>query len=255
MEIVDAYTHCGLSKYEPIEKVREVMAASGVSRAVLVQHLGEFDSSYIEDTVAADPQHLAGVCLVNHESVDAVPTLERLAARGYCRGVRLTTQACTARPEVLRAASELGLTIVLFAPDGMGDFLPELLEFLEGRPDSQLVLTHLGTPDLSEEPPLRTAREALRLAEYPGTYLQVSGMKMYCPWPHEPLHDLIADGFERFGGARLCWGSNYPVVGGKEDYLRDLRLLLDGRLPVPKEAVAAIAGGNADRLWFDRGEG
>src|SRR6202043_1719838 len=39
MEIVDAYAHCGLSKYEPIEKVRAAMAAGGVSRAVLVQHL------------------------------------------------------------------------------------------------------------------------------------------------------------------------------------------------------------------------
>ncbi|HUE16056.1 MAG TPA: hypothetical protein VMR25_17935, partial [Planctomycetaceae bacterium] len=61
MEIVDAYAHCGLSKYEPIEKVREVMAAAGVSRAVLVQHLGEFDNSYIGPVVQSDPQHLAGV--------------------------------------------------------------------------------------------------------------------------------------------------------------------------------------------------
>ncbi len=45
MEIIDGYTPCGLSKYEPIEKVRKVMAGAGVQRAVLAQHLGEYDNT------------------------------------------------------------------------------------------------------------------------------------------------------------------------------------------------------------------
>ena len=255
MRITDGYTHCGLSKYEPIEKVRAVMASALVERAVLVQHLGEFDNSYIETTVAADPEHLAGVCLVNHDSGDAVRDLEHLARRGVFRGVRLTTHACLACPDLPRAASDLGLIMVLFAPEGMAAYLPALLELLDDRPDTRLVLTHLGTPDLSREPSLESCREALRLADYPGTYLQLSGMKMCCPWPHEPLHGLVAEGFERFGASRIYWGSNYPVVGSEEDYLRDLRLLLDGRLPIPEDALPAVAGESAERLWFSAEEG
>ena len=30
----------------------------------------------------------------------------------------------------------------------------------------------------------------------------------------------------------------------------DLMLLLDGKLPVPDDAIEAIAGGNARRFWF-----
>ena len=55
MEIVDAYTHCGLRKYHPIEKIRHVMNLADVARAVLVQHLGEFDNSYIGNMVKNDP--------------------------------------------------------------------------------------------------------------------------------------------------------------------------------------------------------
>ena len=125
MNVVDAYAHCGVSKYEPIETVRDVMSASGVSRAVLVQHLGEFDNSYIERAVAADPQHLAGVCLVDHESDGAVAALEQLADSGRFGGVRLTTDACAARPDVLRAAAELGLRPLWHPPDRSLDGLPQ----------------------------------------------------------------------------------------------------------------------------------
>ena len=67
MEIIDSYSHCGISKYEPIERVRGVMRSGGVARAVLVQHLGEYDNRYLQDVVAADPDHLAGVCMVDHQ--------------------------------------------------------------------------------------------------------------------------------------------------------------------------------------------
>ena len=77
-------------------------------------------------------------------------------------------------------------------------------------------------------------------------------MKMFCPHPHEALYPLIEQAVAAFGPQRILWGSNYPVVGSQEDYTADLRLLLDGGLPVPREAIGQIAGENAKRLWFDR---
>jgi len=40
MRIVDAFTHCGVSKYNPIEDARRTVQSAGVQRAVLVQHMG-----------------------------------------------------------------------------------------------------------------------------------------------------------------------------------------------------------------------
>ena len=252
MEIIDAYAHCGLSKYEPIEKVRATMAAAGVSRAVLVQHLGEFDNSYIGSVVASDSEHFAGVLLVDHGAENAADTLGKWVASGSFQGLRLTAEALVAKPELFALAGNLGLAIVLYAPQGIRPILSQLRTELHSAPFSRLVVTHLGNPSLIGSKLDDAARDVLELAQFSNVYLQLSGMKMFCPYPHEPLYPLIAQAVDAFGVKRILWGSNYPVGGTQEDYAADLRLLLDGRLPVPGEAIAKVAGENAKRLWFNR---
>jgi L-fuconolactonase len=252
MEIVDAYAHCGLSKYEPIEKVRATMAAAGVSQAVLVQHLGEFDNSYIGSVVESDRDHFAGVLLVDHRAADAIETLERWMASGHFQGIRLTAEAISQSPALLSTASNLGLVIVLYAPDGIRPIIQPLEKELQTAPFTRLVVTHLGNPKLEHGDFAESAHDVFRLAKFANVYLQLSGMKMFCPFPHELLYPLVADAFTHFGPSRMLWGSNYPVVGTPADYLADLRLLLDGKLPIPPDAIPKIAGENAERLWFNR---
>jgi predicted TIM-barrel fold metal-dependent hydrolase len=252
MEIIDAYAHCGLSKYEPIEKVREAMAAGQVSRAVLVQHLGEFDNSYIGSVVASDPEHFAGVLLVDHQAENFAGRLTQCVASGNFRGLRLTAEALVANPALGSLAADLGLVIVLYAPQGIRPILRPLQKELRTAPFTRLVITHLGNPGLSESKLDQVSSEVLELARFANVYLQLSGMKMFCPYPYELLYPLIEQAFAAFGANRVLWGSNYPVVGSSKDYVADLRLLLDGRLPVPREAIALIAGENAKRLWFAR---
>lgn len=250
MEVIDGYCHCGLSKYEPIERVREVMAAAGVSRAVLVQHLGEFDNSYIASVVERDSEHFAGVFLVDHRNPDAVDELQRLHTTRLFRGIRLTTDTFSETPDLFTAAGNLGLVIMLYSPQGIRPHLSWLIGQLELAPFTQLVITHLGNPSLDGQALADSAHDVFRLSQFANVYLQVSGMKMFCAFPHEPLYPLVAQALEKFGAARLVWGSNYPVVGTAADYEADLRLLLDGRLPIPAEAIPRIIGENARRLWF-----
>jgi L-fuconolactonase len=252
MEIIDAYAHCGLSKYEPIEKVRAVMAAGGVSRAVLVQHLGEFDNSYIGSVVASDPEHFTGVLLLDHQAEHVFDSLGRWVASGHFRGLRLTADGLLANPDLFARACDLGLAIVLYTPQGIRPVLPQLREQLKPAPFSRLVITHLGNPILSGSQLDDASYDLFELARFANVYLQISGMTMFCPHPHELLYPLIEQAVAAFGANRLLWGSNFPVVGSQDDYLADLRLLLDGKLPVPREAIAAIAGENARRLWFNR---
>ena len=252
MEIIDAYAHCGLSKYEPIENVREVIAAAGVSRAVLVQHLGEFDNSYIASVVASDPEHFASVLLVDHTATNVAGTLAHWVTSGRFQGLRLTADALLTNPDLFLLASDLGLAIVLYAPQGIRPILPHLERALESAPFTRLVITHLGNPILIGSKLDEGANAVLDLARFSNAYFQLSGMKMFCAPPHEVLYPLIEDAVATFGTRRILWGSNFPVVGSQEDYWADLRLLLDGGLPVPREAIDQIAGENAKRLWFDR---
>ena len=252
MEIIDAYAHCGLSKYEPIEKVREVMAAGGISRAVLVQHLGEFDNSYIGSVVASDREHFAGVLLVDHTANNFAETLADWVASGRFQGLRLTADALLASPDLFALAGDLGLAIVLYAPQGIRPILPQLQRALESAPFTRLVITHLGNPTLIGSKLDEGASAVLELARFSNAYFQLSGMTMFCAHPHEAIYPLIERAVVAFGPRRLIWGSNYPVGGSQQDYIADLRLLLDGGLPVPREAIVQIASENAKRLWFDR---
>ena len=250
MDIVDAYTHCGLTKYEPIEQVRRVMDAAGVKRAVLAQHMGEFDNTYIGGIVASDLEHFAGVCLVDHTRPDATSAMEALAASGNFRGVRFPAESILEGMDCWTAAADLELIIVLYAPDGLPGYMEAMTQFFKSRPNCRLVLTHLGTPIVDGDSEIKDYRDIFRLAKFDGVYYQVSGMKMFCPYPHAPLYSILEEAAAAFGNSRLLWGSNYPVVGDQEDYTKDLRLLLDGKMPFPESAMADISGGNALDLWF-----
>jgi L-fuconolactonase len=250
MEIVDGYLHCGLKKYEPIERVRKAMRGAGVARGVLVQHLGEFDNSYIGSLVAHDPTHFAGVALVDHTASDASQVLRNLAGKRIFSGVRLIAESLQSAPDLWSIAVELGLILVHYAPYGLPQTFGSLRGFLDRHPTCRMVLTHMGHPDIPEAPDFPSYQPLFDLAQHPGVYYQLSGMKMYCPYPHESLYGLIGLATERFTTSRMIWGSNYPVVGSMRDYKNDLSLLLDGRLPIAPEEIAEVAGGNARRLWF-----
>src|SRR5690349_9549851 len=117
MLIIDAYTHCGLSKYEPIERVSATMAAAGVSRAVLVQHLGEFDNGYLAEQVDRNRDRFAAVCLVDHTLPDAADRLTQVKLSGNFRGVRFPVQVLLDAPDLFHIAAQLRLILVLYAPD------------------------------------------------------------------------------------------------------------------------------------------
>jgi L-fuconolactonase len=243
IEVVDAYVHCGLNKDHPYEVLAQTLQLAGVSRAVLVQHLGEYDNAYLGDIATANPNTIAAVALIDHRSATAEQDLWSVADSGHFRGLRVTDEALMQSPGLIAQAARLGLILMMSGLQGARDLL-------ESQPDCRMVLTHLGRPNVSESPSFQSSTATLALAEYPGVYYQISGMKLWTTFPHEPLYPLLASAFSAFGESRLLWGSNYPVVGEVRDYTADLGLLLEGKLPLPEDAIPAIAGRNAAKLWF-----
>ncbi|MBQ15884.1 MAG: hypothetical protein CMJ65_02040 [Planctomycetaceae bacterium] len=249
---VDAYTHCGISKYLPVADVSATMDHAGVDRAVLAQHLGEFDNSYLRGVVAANPDRYAGVCLVDHQADSAESILEELAGSSSCQGVRWPIAPGMDNHELVGRTLELGLVAVAYFPESIAACVATMDRLLEAHPSGKIVVSHLGNPTQQQADPLQEFRQAgvFQLLSAETLVIQLSGMEMTTRFPHAALHDLVGVMFEAVGPTRMTWGSNYPVVGTAEDYRTELRLLLDGRLPIPSEAIPAIAGANASRLWF-----
>lgn len=249
LSIIDGYAHCGISKYRPVEDVLAMMQSAGVDRAVLCQHLGEYDNQYLAQVVTDHPTRFAAVCLVDPAKSSAQLDLDRWQATGRFRGVRLLAEWLAQHESLWARAVELGLILVIYAPQGIATAVPAITRFVATHRSARIVVTHLGTPRLSNGQIAET--DLLLLAEVPGVFVQLSGLSMVCGYPYAYLRSLIVSSIREFGVQRIYWGSNYPVCGGDAEYRRDLLQVVQGEWDLTPEQIAWISGGTAERLWFD----
>ena len=247
--MIDAYTHCGISKYQPIESVSEVMRLAGVQRAVLVQHLGHYDNRYIEEIVAEDSYRFAGVALVDGSDPSWPDAVADVATSPSFGAIRLTDDSLHVNPELPIAACELGLNLVLYLPNGMKKILPEIVRLAGAVGDSKLIITHLGCPQVVGSK-MVAGWETLDLAYLPNVMITLSGQGMHCPRPHHPLAEFITQAIEAFTTERMMWGSNYPVCGGPEEYASDLQLVLRGGWGLSSQQITEVTEGTASSVFF-----
>ena len=248
--VIDGYSHCGISKYRPVEDVLDTMHAAGVDRAVLCQHLGEYDNGYLASVVAEHPDRFSAVCLVDPASPDWRRELRGVNAGGSFRGLRIVADTLHENFTLGAEALSLGLTLVVFAPDGVAPVLSPIRRLLAERADGTIVITHLGSPRI-ENDQMTAGWELLELAAEPGVFVTLSGQSMFCEYPYAELDDFVAKVIHSFGATRLMWGSNYPVCGTADEYRRDLALVTSGAWDLGPAEVAQITGETARRLWFE----
>lgn len=233
MIIVDTHCHAGRSWFEPIELLLYQMEANNVDKAVLIQHRGAYDNSYLLDCAGRFPGRLAVVAMVDTESPDAPAALAGWAARGV-NGVRLEPHQHSPGPDPLaiwRKAEELGLvvscqgTVEQFASTGFADVVAAV-------PRLTIVIEHLAGATPEVNPPDTLYKT---LAEYPNTYIKVPGLGEISERPAvlqpgfaldftPPLIELV---YKAFGPRRMMWGSDYPPVSGREGYRNALHGVME----------------------------
>jgi L-fuconolactonase len=247
---VDGYAHCGQEKFLPVEALEEVMRDASVGNAVLCQHLGQYDNSYIAAIVEARPTRFAGVALVDHRAPQWERAVADLVKAGFS-GIRVTSDALVECPALADAVARSGLAHVHYAPAGIGPVVAPLRALAATHPLVPYVVSHLGNPSVVDGA-LDRGDELLGLADLPNVYVLLSGLSMLCPFPFTPLDRLIMAILEAFGPTRVMWGSNFPVGGdGTADYSRELELLRSGRRwGLDTRAVEAVTDGTARSLWF-----
>ena len=245
--IIDAYTHCGVEKFQPLPDVQAMMRDVGISRAVLAQHLGQFDNSYIESCVLSSPETLAGVAMIDAAGSNARSALDKVLESGAFRGLRITAEMLVSAPAIASAALEQGLHLVLYCPDGTEVIAAALGDLAAGP--GRIIVTHLGSPQVAGDVMTRGA-EVLALASDPRVLVTLSGAGMACFSPHAPLHPLVRSVVSEFGADRVLWASNFPVTGDAVAVAADLRLLQDNVWGLDPSAIEEIQGNVANRIWF-----
>ena len=261
MLIVDSHCHAGETWYEPVEVLLDQMGTNGVGKAVLVQHGGAYDNSYLLECASRFPGRFAVVALVDTSKSDAPSALERWAAQGAV-GVRLGPSERSPGPDPLaiwRRAAELGL-VVSSLGESEHFASEEFRHLVAGLPELNVVIEHLAGVPHGVEPPYTAFRQALELAELPNTYIKVGGLGEITARP--PVHSrttvfddtspLPEMAYEAFGASRMMWGSDFPPVSGREGYRNALRGVMDHPAFHSQEVKERIMGKTALEVFrFD----
>jgi predicted TIM-barrel fold metal-dependent hydrolase len=223
--ITDAYGHCGLSKFKPIEEVKRITDRYGVARANLVQHMGD--------------------------APDAAKAVERWASTGHFRGMRMTGASILTHQAVWKAASDLGLHIVVSGPF-TAESAAGIVRFASANPTTQLQITHMGSPALGDGPKFPSLQPLLSMSGQKNIHVQISGMHQYSTPPYTDIIPAVARVYEAFGEERVLYASNFPVMGEDQLYGLEQHLISSGRLGIPERTAPAVMDANARRLWFSR---
>jgi predicted TIM-barrel fold metal-dependent hydrolase len=247
--VIDSYCHCGISKYLPVEDVLTLMTHVGIERAVLAQHLGEHDNSYLAQAVDRDPERLTAVALVDADDPGWRDAVAALGESPRFSGLRVPRETLLEHSDVCRAAADAGLVLVLDASGGIAECLPTIRGLLEGG-TSGIVVSHLGYPYLLDGSPAPHAERLFELAGERDVHVLLSGHSMWFEPPYSTLDDFTAEVVSTFPPQALLWGSNFPVCGDAARVAADLELLAGCRFRLDEDALALALHGNADRLWF-----
>ncbi|HEU5316177.1 MAG TPA: amidohydrolase family protein [Chloroflexota bacterium] len=259
--VVDTHVHAGLTKYEPIESLVDQMFRHRVDHAVLVQHAGEFDNSYLIECARRFPGRFAVACAVDVQQTDAADRLSEWVERSPAvQGVRLyLNQLFGGAPGAEGAwgrADELGLNISVGG--SLRDLAsPQMEETVQRFRRARLHLEHLAHPDPKEAEPYETYRKALALAQHDHVTLKVSGFYSFTQLAWSPYVDTIRF-FElargAFGARRMMWGSDFPPISMREGFHNALRFAAQLLPAGSAEDRAYLMGRTALGHWrFDLG--
>ncbi len=257
MLIIDTHCHAGNNWFEPIEVLEFQMDRNGVDKALLVQHGGTYDNTYLFDEAAKRGDRFKVAAMVDPESDDPLGDLERSAERGAA-GIRLAPDAefANAGPyDMWKRTGELGLVVTCqgnpprFATNAFA-------RVLDACPDTHVVIEHLAGVTVVA-PPFDGYEDALKHAERENTSIKVPGLGEICKRPPRlspkfrfddipPLFEMAKDAF---GANRMMWGSDFPPAAGREGYANALNGVMEHPAFADEGDLEWVMGKTAARVW------
>jgi predicted TIM-barrel fold metal-dependent hydrolase len=240
-----------------VENLIAGMDEASVARAAVVHSSTTygFDNAYVVDGCNRYPDRLIAVGSVDVLAPDAVETIRMWVDKGLA-GLRLFTGGSTKDfdpselddPRAFPAwalCGELGLPMCIqTGPVG----LPQVTALAERFPGVNIILDHLGRPDVLDGPPYANAAGLFALARLPNIYLKLTprifGDVKKGQASAETFFPKVA---AAFGAERMAWGSNFPTSPGA---LRDILATAQAGLACLSEADRAwVFGKTAQRLY------
>ena len=239
------------------EALIAAMDAAGVDKAAVVHSSTTygFDNSYVVDGCNAYPDRLIAIGSVDVAAPDACMVIRDWVGRGL-KGLRIFTGGSTkdfdptelenpAAYPAWELLGELGLSMCIqTGPIG----LPQVTDLARRFANVNIILDHLGRPDVLDGPPYANAASLFELAALPNIYLKLTprifGDVKKGAASAETFFPKVV---EAFGADRLAWGSNFPTSPGT---LAEIRATAqEGLSSLSAEDQAWILGKTAQKLY------
>jgi len=207
-----------------VESLIAAMDAAGVAKAAVVHSSTTygFDNSYVVDGCNQYPDRLVAVGSVDMLADDVAATIKGWADKGLA-GLRIFTGGSTKdfdpseldNPKSFKAwemLAELGLPMCIqTGPIG----LPQVAMLAKKFPSVNIILDHLGRPDVLDGPPYANAASLFEIADIPNIFMKLTprifGDVKKDKASAETFFPRVV---EAFGAQRMAWGSNFPTSPG-----------------------------------------
>lgn len=231
-----------------VETLIAAMDAAGVAKAAVVHSSTTygFDNSYVVEGCAQYPDRLVAVGSVDVLQPNAPEVIRGWHDRGLA-GLRLFTGGSTKEfdpselddPRSFPAwdlCAELKLPMCIqTGPIG----LPQVTALAKRFPGVDIILDHLGRPEVADGAPYAAARSMFELAALPNIYLKLTPRIFGDVRKGKAsLETFFPRVVEAFGAQRLAWGSNFPTSPGT----------LAEILATAQDSLACLS--NDDREWI-----
>ncbi len=207
-----------------VDALIAAMDEAGVAKAAVVHSSTTygFDNSYVVDGCNQYADRLVAVGSVDVLAPDAVATIHQWVERGL-KGLRLFTGGSTKDfdPSELddpravpawKACGDLGLPMCIqTGPIG----LPQVTALAKSFPNVNIILDHLGRPDVLDGPPYHNADSLFVLSDLANIYLKLTPRIFGDVKKGEAsASTFFPKVVSVFGAQRLAWGSNFPTSPG-----------------------------------------
>jgi L-fuconolactonase len=240
-----------------VESLIAAMDAAGVAKAAVVHSSTTygFDNAYVVDGCNQHPDRLVAV-----GSVDMLDENVCAVIRGWAdkrlAGLRIFTGGSTKDfdptelddPRAYKAwelLAELGLPMCI-QTGAIG--LPLVAKLAKMFPRVNIILDHLGRPDVLDGPPYANAQSLFDLAPIENLYMKLTprifGDVKKDKASAETFFPRVV---EAFGAKRMAWGSNFPTSPGS---LGDILATAQAGLAcLSEEDRAWVFGKTAQKLY------
>ena len=240
-----------------VESLIAAMDEAGVAKAAVVHSSTTygFDNSYVVDGCNQHPDRLVAVGSVDMLADDVAATIKGWAGKGLA-GLRIFTGGSTKdfdpseldNPKSFKAwemLAELGLPMCIqTGPVG----LPQVAMLARKFPRVNIILDHLGRPDVLDGPPYANAASLFEIADIPNIFMKLTprifGDVKKDKASAETFFPRVV---EAFGAQRMAWGSNFPTSPGTLAEI--LATAQAGLASLSADDQAWIFGKTAQRLY------